>query len=111
MSRRGSADPSATSPTPWLVPHGDDTLVAVLVVPRASRTVIDGVHGDALRIHLAAPPVDGAANAALLTHLAKVMALPKRAVSLVSGDTSRRKRVRLAGIAPAAVLSRLGLSL
>lgn len=110
MSRRGSADTPATAPTPWLVPDGDDTLVAVLVVPRASRTLIDGVHDDALRIRLAAPPVDGAANAALLTHLAKAVGLPTRAVSIASGHTSRRKRVRLTGIVPSVVLSKLGVS-
>jgi len=76
-------------------------------VPRASRTVVDGEHDGLLRVRLAAPPVDGAANAALIEHLAKLCGLPKRAVTIVAGDSSRRKRLRLAGITPAAVLSQV----
>lgn len=101
--RPASADATPNLP-PWLTTDGNDTIVAVIVVPRASRTVVDGEHDGLLRVRLAAPPVDGAANAALLEHLARLCGLPRRAASLVSGDSSRRKRVRLAGITPAAVL-------
>lgn len=58
-------------------------------------------------MRVAAPPVDGAANAALLAHLARVCELPARAVTLVSGDSSRRKRVRLQGVAAATVCERV----
>lgn len=71
------------------------------VQPRASKTAIAGVHGDALRIRLAAPPVDGAANEALLRFLAEAFGVPRSAVTLVTGATSRRKRVEILGPTPA----------
>lgn len=69
------------------------------VQPRASRTEIVGYHGGALKIRLAAPPVDGAANEALRRFLAERLGVPARAVSLERGDASRRKAVTVAGIA------------
>lgn len=74
---------------------------AVHVQPRASRTEVAGVYGDALKVRLQAPPVDGAANEALLAFLAAVLGVPCRDVRLVAGDTSRAKIVEVAGIAPA----------
>lgn len=101
-----SADTSLPLP-PWLTGHGEDTLVDVVVVPRAPRTQIDGEHDGRLRVRLAAPPVDGAANDTLLAFLARRCDLPVRAASLMSGRTSRRKRVRLVGVRPADALARL----
>lgn len=75
----------------------------VHVQPRASRTEVAGVHGDALRIRLSAPPVDGAANAALVEFLADTFAIPRRAVRILAGDTSRAKLVELDGVTPDAV--------
>ncbi len=63
------------------------------IQPGAKKTEIAGIHGDALKIRLAAPPVDGKANATLLAYLAKLLKLPKSAVCLKSGETSRHKRV------------------
>jgi uncharacterized protein (TIGR00251 family) len=71
---------------------------AVKVIPRASRNEIAGVEGEALRVRLTAPPVEGAANAALIAFLAEVLDVPKRDVRLVSGQTSRRKVVAVAGL-------------
>lgn len=107
MQKRGSAEPATPSSVPWLRADGDDTLVAVIVVPRASRTQIDGEHDGLLRVRIAAPPVEGAANAALLEHLARRCRLPRRAVTLESGDASRRKRVRLAGLSLAQAVAAL----
>lgn len=70
----------------------------VLVQPRASRTKIVGEHAGLLKIQLAAPPVDGEANAALVEFLARHFDLPRRQVSLAAGDASRRKRVLLQGL-------------
>ena len=67
------------------------------VQPGASRTEVSGLHGDALKIRLAARPVEGAANAELVRFLAEVFGVPRRDVTIESGDTSRRKRVRVAG--------------
>jgi len=81
--------------------------IAVRVVPRAGRTGVAGVRGDALLVRLAAAPVDGAANDALLELLAGLFHLPARDVTLVSGHRSRIKRVALGGLTEAAVTARL----
>lgn len=76
---------------------GDGRLLLTLhIQPGAKKTEVCGLHGDALKIRLAAPPVDGKANAALLAFVADRLSLPKSAVSLKSGQTSRRKVVEVA---------------
>jgi uncharacterized protein (TIGR00251 family) len=67
-------------------------------VPRAKRTEVAGRHGDAIRIRLAAPPVDGAANEALLRFLAERLGVPRRAVALAAGAAARRKTVTVTGV-------------
>lgn len=69
--------------------------ITVHIVPRASTTEIVGMHGDALKIRLAAPPVDGKANKALLDFLAAHYGVPVRNLVLLSGATSRRKVVEI----------------
>lgn len=86
---------------------GDDTLLAVRVIPRAGRTELTGARGDALLVRLAAAPVDGAANAALTDVIAELLDLPRRQVTLVAGDRSRDKRLRIEGLAPLEVARRL----
>ena len=73
--------------------HPEGLLLSVRVQPRASRNAIQGVHGEALKIALTAPPVDGAANKACIAFVAKQMGLSKSAVSILSGHTSRNKRL------------------
>ena len=76
---------------------GRPTLQLTLhVQPGASRTEVAGTHGDALKVRLAAPPVDGKANAELLRFLAETFGVPRRNVTLVRGETSRRKVLRIA---------------
>ena len=70
----------------------------VRVQPRATRTEIVGVHGDALKVRLAAPPVDGKANAALCAFVAKAAEVAPGRVSVVRGQTSRDKVVRVEGV-------------
>ena len=74
------------------------TLV-VHVVPRARRTEVSGWHGDAIKIRVAATPVDGAANAELVRFVAERVGVPRRAVSIASGATARRKTVSVEGVA------------
>ena len=69
----------------------------VHVQPRASRTEIVGLHGDALKVRLAAAPVDGAANAALVELLADALGISRRAVRIVAGEMSRGKVVEVDG--------------
>ena len=80
---------------------------AVRVTPRAGRTTLAGVRGNALAIRLAAAPVDGAANEALIAFLADTFDRPRRDVTLVSGHTSRDKRVAIAGLTASQFAQRL----
>ena len=73
--------------------------ITLHVQPRASRTEITGKYGEALKVRLAAPPVDGAANEALLHFIADRLGVPVRAVALERGTTSREKTVTVEGIA------------
>jgi len=79
----------------------------VRVIPRAPRTRVDGTRGGAFLIRLAAPPVDGAANDALIAFLSDALALPRRNISIVSGEKSRDKRVRIEGIDEPSARARL----
>lgn len=71
-------------------------LVDVHVMPNAARTQAQGLHDGALRVRLHAPPVDGKANLALQAWLAETLGIPKSAVALLRGSTSRRKQLRVA---------------
>jgi len=77
------------------------------VIPRAARTRVDGERGDAILILLAAPPVDGAANDALIAFLADTLSLPRRNIAIVAGAQSRNKRVKIDGLDEDAVRARL----
>jgi uncharacterized protein (TIGR00251 family) len=77
--------------------------VAVHVQPRASRSEIIGQHGAALKVRLQAPPVDGAANEALVSLLAKALNVPERYVRVVAGAASRSKTVEIDGTTADAV--------
>lgn len=72
--------------------------LSIHVQPKASRTRVAGLHGDALKLCITSPPVDGKANAAVIGFLAKLFKIPKAAVTIASGETSRDKRIILAGI-------------
>ncbi len=80
----------------------------VRVVPRAGRTTVAGERGGALLLRLAAAPVEGAANAALVAWLADRLEVPHRAVRLVSGERHRDKRLEIDGLSAAAAAARLG---
>ena len=83
----------------WLRVAADGRLTLTLhIQPGAKKTEVAGEHGDALKIRLAAPPVDGKANAALLAFIAERLGVSKSAVTLKSGQTSRRKVVEVAGV-------------
>ena len=87
--------------SPCLRDHPDGCVLALHVVPNARRDGPDGLHGDALKLRLRAPPVDGKANEALVRLLARLCALPRSRVILIAGETAREKRVLLAGLAAA----------
>ena len=89
------------SPTPGVLGitrRGDTVRFTVRVQPRASRSEVAGLHGEALKVRLAAPPVDGAANEALVRLLADLLDVPRRAVRIEGGHASRSKLVEVDGV-------------
>ena len=85
----------------------DGVIVSVRVVPRAAKSGVAGTRGGALLVRLTAPPVEGAANAELIEVMAAALGVPKRMVSIVSGERARQKRVHIAGIGAATAEARL----
>jgi uncharacterized protein (TIGR00251 family) len=83
--------------------HDGALTFAVRVVPRASRTGVAGEHDGALRVRVAAPPVEGAANAELIRFVAKSLGVSSRDVEIVSGHASKTKVLRVRGVTDAAV--------
>lgn len=80
---------------PCLAERGGACVLDVSVSPNAKRTQADGLHDGALRVRLAAPPVDGKANQALIDWVAAELACPKRDVGLLRGQASRRKQLKI----------------
>jgi uncharacterized protein (TIGR00251 family) len=93
--------------TAWLRAAGADVILSLHIQPGAKKTEVVGRHGEALKIRLAAPPVDGKANAALIEFIAAKVGVGRTAVELVSGQSSRSKRLHIAGISAAAVQTAL----
>ena len=91
----------------FLRPQSDGVLLSVKLQPRASKNEIGEPLGDELRIKVTAPPVDSAANEALIELLAKVLDCPKNRIDLLRGPTSRHKIVLLRRFAIDEVLNRI----
>jgi len=83
--------------------------VSVRVIPRARKSDVSGRRGDALLVRLAAPPLEGAANSALVELLADRLGTPARFIRIIGGDRSRDKRVAVFGVTRAQFLRSLGL--
>ncbi len=96
-------------PQDWGRHTSAGTVVTVRVQPKASRTECAGLHGGAVKIRVAAPPVEGAANEALTRFLAERLDLPLRDVVIQSGKNARLKQVLLRGTTLHVVQERLGL--
>jgi hypothetical protein len=82
---------------------------ALRVQPRASRNAIAGIVGDALKLAITAPPVDGKANAAVVEFFAELLRVPKSSVVIVAGETGRNKRIAIRGAKAEAVRKALGV--
>jgi len=80
----------------WYRWEGPDLILHLRIQPRAAKDEIAGPHGDSLKIRLTAPPVDGKANEQLCRFLGKLCGVAKSQVTVLSGETSREKRVRIA---------------
>ena len=87
--------------------HSDGTMISVKLQPRASANEIGEPLGNELRIRVTAPPVDAAANDALVRLLAETLDCPRSRVELVRGQTSRHKMVRVSGIPAETIAARL----
>jgi hypothetical protein len=87
----------------------DGAILTVHIQPKASTTECVGIHGDAIKIRVAAPPVDGAANEELIRFLARQLSIPTASVRIDSGASGRHKRVLVKGATAQFVLARLNL--
>ena len=90
-------------------PTTGGVFIDVRVIPRAGKSDLAGTRGAALLVRLNAPPVEGAANKELIELLARELGVARRAVTIVSGERSRQKRVRVDGISVAIAEVRLGV--
>ena len=90
-----------------LTEHAGGVTLPIRAVPRAARNALEGVVEGAWRVRLAAPPVEGAANKALIAYLADLLDVPKRDLAIASGEHGRKKLVRVAGLTVAQVRERL----
>ncbi len=82
----------------WLSEKDQEIILRLHAQPGAKRTSVVGLYGDKLKIAVATPPVDGKANQAIIAFLAKTLGLSKSKLTLISGETSREKRIRIQGI-------------
>lgn len=92
---------------PWAEDIEAGCRLHIRVTPRSSRNKVDGLIGEALKIRLCAPPVEGKANAVLIEFLAEQLHLPRRALRLESGEQSRTKCIHVAGLTARVVTERL----
>ena len=86
---------------------GGDVLLPVAVQPRASRNAVGGIHGNALKLLLMAPPVEGAANAACLRFLADLLGVSRARLSILRGTKGRQKLIRITDMSVDALRTRL----
>lgn len=86
------------------------TTLTVRLTPRAGRDAIQGWDGDTLRVRVAAPPVEGQANAALIRLLARALRLPSRDIAIMQGARGRDKVVQVQGLTTAEVRARLSVA-
>jgi uncharacterized protein (TIGR00251 family) len=87
--------------------HPDGVVLSLKVQPRSSANQIGEALGNELRVKITAPPVDSAANTALIEFLAKVLDCPRSKIELLRGGCSRHKLVKIYGVAPQAILNKL----
>lgn len=93
-----------------VVPTATGCRIRVRAQPRASRTEIAGLHGESLRVRIASPPVDGAANEALIRFLADRLGVPRRRITLLRGESGRDKTVAVEGVSASEAAARLGVA-
>ncbi len=93
---------------PFLCERKNGVALAICVQPKASKNRIMAVYGNALKVGITAPPVDGKANAAIISFFAKLLGVPKSAITVTSGLQSRRKKILISRISSKAVREIIG---
>jgi uncharacterized protein (TIGR00251 family) len=101
-------NPTMTALPPWIRVQAEAVMLAVKLQPRAARNEIGSAIGAELKIKVTAPPVDAAANEALLRLLAATLDCPRGAVRLIRGHTARHKTIQVTGLAAEEIGRRLG---
>ena len=91
--------------------HAHGSVLSVIVVPRAARSAIEQLADGSIQVRVTAPPIDGAANVALLRFLAGVLDVPRSRLEIIGGASSRRKRITVSGLAPDELETRLHAAL
>lgn len=91
----------------WITQSNNCVMITVHAVPRAAQDAVQGLHGDALKIRLHAPPVDGKANEALISFLSRTLNIPKGNIALKSGAHQRRKIIAVNGLSLPEIEKRL----
>lgn len=94
----------------YLKPHPEGVCLCLKVQPRASRNEIGEALGEELKLKVTAPPVDSAANEAVLRFLAEILGCPRGAIQLLRGNTSRHKQILLRNLTVEAVAEKLAAS-
>ncbi len=92
----------------WLTEKGGCIFINIHLQPRASKNEIAGIHGDSIKLRLTSPPVDGAANSHVIEFFAKKLGVQKSKITIVSGEKSRHKTLRVAGITLEEAVTALG---
>jgi hypothetical protein len=92
---------------PFLKPHPQGTLLAIKVVPRASKDEIGEILGNELKVKVTAPPVDSAANQAVIEFIAERLGCPKFSIELIRGHTARHKLLLIIGRSPEQIEARI----
>ena len=87
----------------------EGAVLSIKLQPRASRNQVSGIHGSELKISVTAPPVDSAANQALINYLSELLDRPRSAIELLRGHTSRHKTLLIRGLSSAQLRQKLGL--
>lgn len=93
----------------WINNSRGQVVLDVRVTPRAARNTLQGRYGDALKVRLQAPPVEGRANQALIEFFSELLDIPRRQITLLAGAGSRHKRLAIAGLSAPEVCTRLGM--
>ena len=89
--------------------HGKGVTFAIKVHPRAKKNAITGELGDALKVSIATPPIEGRANEACIEFFAKLLKVPRSSVTIASGQSNRKKVIRVVGISAEEIRKRIGM--